>query len=99
MKRDNELQDIHDQNERLAELLRVQEYQTGIIERFEERLRAVEEKVNPPIIEYGDGTLTNACQVCAIEWSGTMGYVCSRTDCPFGGSTSVDFPFGLNTGG
>lgn len=22
------------------------------------------------------------CQTCNIEFSGTMGYVCSRTDCP-----------------
>jgi hypothetical protein len=34
--------------------------------------------VDPPEVP------SNKCPKCAIEFSGAMGYVCSRTDCPFG---------------
>ena len=77
----------------------------GVVDKLERRLFDLENKIGEwPIpefaeIDFGDGTLKNACQVCGIEWSGTMGYCCSRADCPFGGATCVDFPLGLNTGG
>jgi len=72
----------------------------GIIDKLERRIFDLEMLTPKPApIDFGDDTSKNACRVCGIEWAGTMGYCCSRSDCPFGGATCVDFPLGLNTGG
>ena len=100
MKKDNELE-----NDSVVLLQQRVDQLEGVLDKVERRLFDLENKIGEwPVpefepIDFGDGTLKNACQVCGIEWSGAMGYCCSRADCPFGGATCVDFPLGLNTGG
>lgn len=79
---------------------KVEQYET-VIDKLERRLFDLEQMVGtwPPKIPEPPVDLGNACQVCSIEWSGAMGYCCTRSDCPFAGSTSIGFPLGLNTGG
>jgi hypothetical protein len=49
------------------------------IEELERRVKQLE---NPNEWKVRDEPLDPACKVCTIEWSGTMGYVCTRSDCP-----------------
>jgi hypothetical protein len=66
------------------------------VSQLERRLFELENSPAAPIQD--DDELNYKCRTCGLEWSGTMGYVCSRSDCPM--QTKVgDFPFGLNTGG
>jgi hypothetical protein len=73
--------------------------QQKVIEEYGQRLAALEAKVFPlavPLVR--TEPLATRCNTCDLQFSGTMGYCCSRTDCPM--SVKVgDFPFGLNTGG
>lgn len=74
-----------------------------------EQLETIVEKLELRIfqLEMGQAPLgpqpvqapSNKCPNCALEWDGVMGYVCNRTDCPYGGSTCYSDISGINTGG
>jgi hypothetical protein len=63
-----------------------------LVEQLGLRLNALESHIDP-LPAADDGPFENKCQACGIEWSGAMGYCCSRTDCPYG-VTSTSFPHG-----
>lgn len=50
-----------------------------IVDRLERRVFTLE---NPITMVFDKEELPNRCPTCNIDFSGTMGYVCTRTDCP-----------------
>ena len=50
------------------------------IEKLEERITVIEKQMYPWVPEPEE--LPNRCPNCKIDFTGTMGYVCNRTDCP-----------------
>jgi len=84
-------------HDRVTKLKEVVEYQNHIIEQYGKRLDAIEQHIQLTIPFDVDPT-DNKCPTCELKFEGTMGYVCSRFDCPMQSKVS-DFPFGLNTGG
>jgi len=67
------------------------------LEALERRLTNLEQQVGVwplPGIDVPVEEVSNKCPQCAIVWEGVMGYVCNRSDCPYGNAT-----FGINTGG
>ena len=41
----------------------------------------------------------NRCRTCGLDWGGTMGYCCSRTDCPMQSHVGDTIFTPINTGG
>lgn len=88
-----------DRDERIMALERLVAQQGEAIHEFYVRLYNLEHPNHVPL-DWPDNSdpLVTKCQSCGLEWSGTMGYVCSLSDCPMQAKVG-DFPFGINTGG
>lgn len=66
----------------------------AIVDKLERRIFNLENPINivfaedavdlgdPPDEGFDDALLTNKCPTCRIDFTGQMGYVCNRTDCP-----------------
>ena len=67
------------------------------IDALEQRVKALEDHIRLTT-PFDVDPMDNRCPLCELKFEGTMGYCCSRYDCPMQAKVS-DFPFGLNTGG